>query len=94
MTLDVWQAGTGTDLLCLIHPVGGDIQAYRSLVSALDPRLTVCLIADPALFHPELPSWSVTERARHYAAALRERFPRDASGAGGWPAGPSAAGWR
>jgi thioesterase domain-containing protein/acyl carrier protein len=80
VTLDVWQAGTGTgtELLCLIHPVGGDIQAYRSLVSALDPRLTVCLIADPALFRPELPPWSVAERARYYAAALRERFPRDA----------------
>ncbi|MBV9823662.1 MAG: AMP-binding protein, partial [Actinobacteria bacterium] len=74
--LDVWQDGTGTDLLCLIHPVGGDIQAYRSLVSLLDPGLTVCLIADPALHRPELPAWPLADRARHYAEALAARFPR------------------
>jgi amino acid adenylation domain-containing protein len=74
--LDVWQDGAGSDLLCLIHPVGGDIQAYRSLVSALDPRLTVCLIADPALYRPELEPWSLAERARRYHEALRARFPR------------------
>lgn len=74
--VEVWQAGTGSDLLCLIHPVGGDIQAYRSLVSALDPRLTVCLIADPALYRPELAPWSLAERARRYHQALAERFPR------------------
>ncbi|MEO7261299.1 MAG: amino acid adenylation domain-containing protein [Jatrophihabitantaceae bacterium] len=76
VSLEVWQAGTGRDLLCLIHPVGGDIQAYRSLVSALDPGLTVCLIADPALYRSELPPWSVAERARRYHEALRARFPR------------------
>jgi thioesterase domain-containing protein/acyl carrier protein len=74
--LDVWQHGTGSDLLCLIHPVGGDIQAYRSLVSLLDPGLTVCLIADPALYRPELPPWPLADRARRYAEALRARFPR------------------
>ncbi|HST47697.1 amino acid adenylation domain-containing protein [Jatrophihabitans sp.] len=74
--LDVWQHGTGSDLLCLVHPVGGDIQAYRSLVSLLDPGLTVCLIADPALYRPELPPWSLADRARHYAEALHARFPR------------------
>ncbi|MET9480179.1 amino acid adenylation domain-containing protein [Streptomyces sp. NPDC006638] len=73
--VEVWQAGTGRDLLCLVHPVGGDIQAYRALVSALEPGLTVCLIADPALLHPELPAWSVTERAARYHAALEARFP-------------------
>ncbi|MEW2625015.1 amino acid adenylation domain-containing protein [Streptomyces sp. NPDC048106] len=75
VSLEVWQRGTGRDLLCLVHPVGGDIQAYRALVSALDPRLTVCLIADPAL-RGTAPPWSLPERARHYAAALRQRFPR------------------
>ncbi|MEU3187610.1 amino acid adenylation domain-containing protein [Streptomyces sp. NPDC006923] len=78
VTLEVWQAGTGHDLLCLIHPVGGDIQAYRALVSALDPGLTVCLIADPALRRPELPAWSLTERAVRYRAALQARFPHGA----------------
>ncbi|MGW1869995.1 amino acid adenylation domain-containing protein [Streptomyces mauvecolor] len=73
--IEVWQEGTGSDVVCLIHPVGGDVQAYRALVSALDPHLTVCLIADPALRSPDRPSWSLAERARHYHAALRARFP-------------------
>ncbi|MFJ3667070.1 amino acid adenylation domain-containing protein [Streptomyces sp. NPDC090106] len=76
--LDVWQEGTGTAVLCLVHPVGGDIQAYRSLVVALGPDPTVCLIADPALREPDLPAWSLAERARLYDAALRARF--DGSG--------------
>ncbi|RLL69343.1 amino acid adenylation domain-containing protein [Streptomyces sp. Z26] len=73
--VEVWQEGTGDDVLCLVHPVGGDVQAYRALVSALDPRLTVALIADPALRDPDHPRWSIDERARHYLAALHARFP-------------------
>ena len=73
--LEVWQVGSGRSLLCLVHPVGGDIQAYRSLVSALDPTLTVCLVADPALARPDHPAWSLAERARVYHATLRDRFP-------------------
>ena len=75
VTLDVWQQGTGGELLCLVHPVGGDIQAYRALVAGLDPRLTVALIADPALRRSGGPEWTLTERARHYHAALEARFP-------------------
>jgi hypothetical protein len=73
--------------------VGGDIQAYRALVSAFDPRLTACLIADPALFGPELPVWSLAERARRYLTALQARFPTR-RGAGGWPARAAGCGWR
>ncbi|MCL7430330.1 thioesterase domain-containing protein, partial [Streptomyces sp. YS415] len=74
--LEVWQRGTGSDVLCLVHPVGGDIQPYRALVSALGPRLTVCLIADPALCDPSAPSWTLPRRAASYRAALEARFPR------------------
>ncbi|MET7641355.1 amino acid adenylation domain-containing protein [Streptomyces sp. NPDC005438] len=74
VTVEVWQQGEGRRVLCLIHPVGGDIQAYRPLVSALDPRLTVCLIPDPALRHDGVPDWSLTERAAAYHSALRGRF--------------------
>ncbi|MFF4800906.1 amino acid adenylation domain-containing protein [Streptomyces sp. NPDC001351] len=74
VALDIWQEGTGSAVLCLVHPVGGDVQAYRSLVAALGPEPTVCLIADPALRNAEMPAWSLAERARHYDAALRERF--------------------
>jgi len=77
VTVEVWQEGTGSTVLCLVHPVGGDILPYRPLVSALDDRLTVCLIADPALHQPELPAWPIAERARRYHAALAARFPHD-----------------
>jgi thioesterase domain-containing protein/NADP-dependent 3-hydroxy acid dehydrogenase YdfG/acyl carrier protein len=74
--LDVWRQGTGNEVLCLVHPVGGDIQAYRALVSGLDPRLTVALIADPELRRPRGgPEWTLAERARRYHAALEVRFP-------------------
>nr|WP_107090635.1 non-ribosomal peptide synthetase [Streptomyces sp. WM6378] len=73
--VEVWQHGTGREVVCLVHPVGGDIQAYRALVSALDPRFTVCLIADPALRAAEPSPWSLADRARHYHAALQARFP-------------------
>ncbi|WP_069170055.1 non-ribosomal peptide synthetase [Streptomyces griseus] len=74
VVLDIWQEGTGAAVLCLVHPVGGDIQAYRSLVAALGPAPTVCLIADPALRDAGMPAWSLAERAHHYDVALRARF--------------------
>ncbi|MFE4964309.1 amino acid adenylation domain-containing protein [Streptomyces sp. NPDC056660] len=74
VVLDIWQEGTGSAVLCLVHPVGGDIQAYRSLVAALGPAPTVCLIADPALRDAAMPAWSLAERARHYDTELRDRF--------------------
>ncbi|WP_329034034.1 non-ribosomal peptide synthetase [Streptomyces sp. NBC_00178] len=74
VVLDVWQEGTGAAVLCLVHPVGGDIQAYRTLVAALGPEPTVCLIADPALRDATMPAWSLAERARQYEAGLRDRF--------------------
>lgn len=74
VTPDVWQEGTGPEVVCLLHPVGGDIQAYRSLVSALDGRATVCLIADPALRHPDAATMTLDERVRRYHDALRARF--------------------
>ncbi|MGW0580265.1 thioesterase domain-containing protein, partial [Streptomyces sp. NPDC002920] len=73
--VEVWQRGTGRDVLCVVHPVGGDIQAYRPLVSALPDELTVCLIADPALRDPQLPATSIADRAAHYLQAVRAAFP-------------------
>ncbi|MFD9002985.1 amino acid adenylation domain-containing protein [Streptomyces sp. NPDC059582] len=73
--VEVWQRGTGRDVLCLVHPVGGDIQAYRPLVAALPGELTVCLIADPRLRDPGLPARSIADRAAHYLDALRAAFP-------------------
>ncbi|MFJ5520887.1 amino acid adenylation domain-containing protein [Streptomyces griseoluteus] len=73
--VEVWQRGTGEDVLCLVHPVGGDIQAYRPLVSSLPGDLTVCLIPDPALRDPRLPARSITDRAADYLRAVRAAFP-------------------
>ncbi|ORC62368.1 non-ribosomal peptide synthetase [Pseudomonas floridensis] len=68
--IDEWHAGAGHDWLYLVHPVGGDVQAYRELVSALHPDLGVRVIADPALRLPELPAISLAERARLYVQAV------------------------
>ncbi|MBF7140965.1 MULTISPECIES: hybrid non-ribosomal peptide synthetase/type I polyketide synthase [Pseudomonas] len=77
--LDPWQAGDGRQWLYLVHPVGGDVQAYRELVANLDPALGVCVIADPALRLPELPAISLEERARVYLAAIQARHPQGAT---------------
>ncbi|MBA1228148.1 amino acid adenylation domain-containing protein [Pseudomonas viridiflava] len=69
--VDEWHPGAGCDWLYLIHPVGGDVQAYRELVSALHPDLGVRVIADPALRVPELPAISLTERAQRYVQSLQ-----------------------
>ncbi|MFJ3803391.1 amino acid adenylation domain-containing protein [Streptomyces sp. NPDC090088] len=76
--VEVWQRAPGPDVLCLVHPVGGDVQAYRPLVSALPDDLTVCLIADPGLRDPGLPDRSIEERAALYLAAVRREFPAPA----------------
>ncbi|MFJ3422460.1 amino acid adenylation domain-containing protein [Streptomyces sp. NPDC086082] len=73
--VEVWQRGAGPDVLCLVHPVGGDIQAYRPLVASLPAELTVCLIADPKLRDPAQPARSITDRAAHYLDAVRAAFP-------------------
>jgi len=75
--VQVWHEGTRRDVLCLVHPVGGDVRAYRSLVAELDPALTVGLIADPGLERADPVSWSLAERSWRYHAALQARFPRD-----------------
>ncbi|WP_063798134.1 non-ribosomal peptide synthetase [Streptomyces sp. 150FB] len=91
--LDVWQEGTGPAVLCLVHPVGGDVQAYRSLVASLGPAPTVCLIADPALRTAAAPQWSLAERAQHYDGVLRARFggPDSHLRLGGWSFGARVA---
>uniref|UniRef100_UPI0013C306ED thioesterase domain-containing protein n=1 Tax=Pseudomonas viridiflava TaxID=33069 RepID=UPI0013C306ED len=73
--IDEWNPGAGRDWLYLIHPVGGDVQAYRELVSALHPDLGVRVIADPALRLPELPAISLVERAQRYVRAVQNGHP-------------------
>ncbi|WP_235669251.1 thioesterase domain-containing protein, partial [Pseudomonas savastanoi] len=73
--IDQWHAGADRERLYLIHPVGGDVQAYRELASALHPDLGVWVIADPALRLPELPNISLAERAQLYLDALQAHHP-------------------
>ncbi|WP_248743542.1 MULTISPECIES: non-ribosomal peptide synthetase [unclassified Pseudomonas] len=73
--IDQWHSGAGREWLYLIHPVGGDVQAYRELVSTLPADLGVCVIADPALRVPALPNISIVERARWYLQAIKAHLP-------------------
>ncbi|RON51597.1 hybrid non-ribosomal peptide synthetase/type I polyketide synthase [Pseudomonas frederiksbergensis] len=73
--IDQWHPGAGREWLYLIHPVGGDVQAYRELVSALHPDLGVCVIADPALRLPQLPNITLEERAALYLNAVQAHHP-------------------
>ncbi len=87
VVVQVWREGTTQEAVCLVHPVGGDVHAYRPLVEALDPALGVCVIADPALGRPEPPGWSVTDRARRYHAALVAKLPGRTWQLAGWSFG-------
>ncbi|HET6704257.1 AMP-binding protein [Amycolatopsis sp.] len=87
VVVQVWRAGAGREVVCLVHPVGGDVHAYRPLVEALDPALGVCVIADPALSRPAPPGWSIVDRARRYHAALAQRFPGHVRHLAGWSFG-------
>ena len=87
VVVQLWREGAGRDAVCLVHPVGGDVHAYRPLVEALPPELGVCVIADPALSRPEPPGWPVADRARRYYAALRARFPGRTWQLAGWSFG-------
>ncbi|MET1077652.1 MAG: amino acid adenylation domain-containing protein [Pseudomonas sp.] len=76
--LDLWTPGRGPALVCLLHPVGGDVQAYRALASALPPHVRLCVIADPGLANPGLPPIGLAERAALYLRALERAYPRQA----------------
>ncbi|MEV6627793.1 beta-ketoacyl synthase N-terminal-like domain-containing protein, partial [Amycolatopsis sp. NPDC051114] len=87
VVVQVWREGTTREAVCLVHPVGGDVHAYRPLVAALPPELGVCVIADPALSRPEPPGWPVADRARRYYAALRKQLPGRTWQLAGWSFG-------
>ncbi|MDS0134188.1 MULTISPECIES: AMP-binding protein [unclassified Amycolatopsis] len=87
VVVQVWREGTTAEVVCLVHPIGGDVHAYRPLVEALPPGLGVCVIADPALSRPEPPGWSIPDRARRYHEALERRFPGRSKQLAGWSFG-------
>ncbi|MBV4504329.1 amino acid adenylation domain-containing protein [Pseudomonas sp. BW13M1] len=88
LRIDPWQQGDGRQCLYLIHPVGGDVQAYRELAAALHPSLGVRVIADPVLRQPELANLSLAARAQLYLEAIQADLPDGASwGLLGWSFG-------
>ncbi|QXH54364.1 non-ribosomal peptide synthetase [Pseudomonas maumuensis] len=78
LRIDPWQQGDGRQWLYLIHPVGGDVQAYRELATALHPDLCVRVIADPVLSQPVLPNLSLQARAQLYLDAIQAELPAGA----------------
>ncbi|HYQ64831.1 beta-ketoacyl synthase N-terminal-like domain-containing protein, partial [Actinophytocola sp.] len=87
VVVQVWREGAGRDAVCLVHPVGGDVHAYRPLVEALAPEFGVCVIADPALRRPAPPGWTVADRAHRYHEALRTTLPGHTWQLAGWSFG-------
>ena len=72
--VETWQMGKGHQALCLIHPVGGETVAYRTLASLVPEDVTVVAISDPNLGptpHPQ----SIAEKASAYLHALWQALP-------------------
>ncbi|WP_284164830.1 non-ribosomal peptide synthetase [Frigidibacter sp. SD6-1] len=56
--------------LVFLHPIGGDLPAYRALIAALPEGPAILGVEDPALTDPGAPEESLTGKARAYLAAL------------------------
>ncbi|CAI1519821.1 Surfactin synthase subunit 1 [Serratia quinivorans] len=50
----------------LLHPIGGDLLAYREILNKLDSRIGIIQIQDPMLCGQLLPDDSLSERAQLY----------------------------
>lgn len=68
--VDPWRSGRDGRHYVLIHPVGGDVQAYRALAQALPRSAALSVIADPRLTEATLPPLPLAARAAQYRAAL------------------------
>ena len=71
---DIWQHGTGKRVLVLVHPVGGDVLAYRKLASQIDRDTTICVFTDPCLTDPQAAALSVAEKAQTYLSSVQAHF--------------------
>jgi amino acid adenylation domain-containing protein len=70
VSVECWQQSDGAKSICFIHPVGGEVAAYKSIFQHLPKSVSVFAISDPNLrTEPGLPL-SIKERARDYLSAL------------------------
>ncbi|WP_337048336.1 amino acid adenylation domain-containing protein [Serratia liquefaciens] len=70
--------GDPEQVIVLIHPIGGDVLAYRELIAQLDHSVTLYTLQDPRLLQQGQEDWSITQRAGHYLRWL-EALPKNAT---------------
>jgi non-ribosomal peptide synthetase component F/aryl carrier-like protein len=87
----VLNSGDDRDTLFLVHPSGGSISRYLSLVRLLPPQLKVVAFQPPGFSSDEEPYNSVEELARRYVTASENLSSRGSRTVLGWSFGGSVA---
>ena len=73
--------------LFLVHPGGGNLLAYATLVGMLSEEQPVYGLRSRGIEQGENPNWTVEEMARDYLAAIREVRPTGPYRLAGWSLG-------
>ena len=73
--------------LFLVHPGGGNLMAYATLVKQLDEDQPLYGLRSRGLEEGEKPNWTIQEMARDYLAAIRTVRPTGPYRLGGWSLG-------
>lgn len=81
------KAGSDEHVLFLIHPIGGDVLAYRSLVSGLGIGGAIYAIADPGLSEEVPDTMSIEARAALYLEQIQQSHPKASLALAGWSFG-------
>lgn len=76
MPLRCVREGRSDQTLILIHPIGGDVLAYRELIANMDEGATLYTLQDPRLLGLMRQEWSIGQRAEEYWRLL-EVVPKD-----------------
>jgi len=81
------QAGGSQPPFFCVHPVGGEVLAYRQLAHHLGPEQPFYGLQAPALADDAGQTLGIEEMAASYAAAARQAFPAGPYLLGGWSFG-------
>ena len=84
------QSQTGTPLFC-VHPAGGTVFCYLELVKHLSNQRPIYGLQAQGIDGNALPHDSLVEMARHYAAAIKEKYPHGPVHIAGWSLGGNIA---